>query len=71
MDPGEQLVEVLPGVFRTRPLAKTVFPLKGIPVVPTKINNNNNIIKGHESVTDCPKKGAFPDEGTHIFGNVF
>ena len=28
-------------------------------------------MKGHKNVTDCPKKGAFPDEGTHILGNVF
>ena len=28
-------------------------------------------MKVHKNVTDCPKKGAFPDEGTHILGNVF
>ena len=45
MGPGEMLVDFLPGVLRTRPLAKTVFPLKGIPVVPTKKNTKKVIME--------------------------
>ena len=54
MDPGEQRVEVLPGVFRTRPLAKTVFPLEGIPVVPTKKKKRNKKKKGWPEIEPGP-----------------